>query len=484
MRLTAALLALVATASSANAFFKMEFTNVLVTERSDPLFFPGTHSMHTHTILGGSNFHPNATYESLRGSECTSARAREDKSSATPTMYFQWANGSFTPVPYVGGSALIYYLFRDNPADKYPIQAFPPGFKMLTGNPFDRTYTLKGNMKDAIGWNCLGSPSPTRQEGSGLPIDRACSANLRGEIRFPSCWDGKNLYKADGSHVAYSEGESGPCPGTHPRRLVTLFYEINFYVQAFEQYRSQAKNPSQPFVLANGDPTGFGWHGEFMNGWDVPLLQKAIETCLSPTSGGLDECKVLDLYPTTHSCKRTTIWNEWVTDKTFPKLPGNNPLTTTAAQAKKKDVMDQGPALLTTKPTTYEGLVPPVGAKVLPGSPTFVTSAKGYRYQGCYADNVSSKRTLSKGLANDGKTVAGCLNAGKAGGYAYVGLEHHGECWASNTAPKTKKLDDGECGLVCDGLASNYCGGSNALAVYKLTSTKAKRHLNSPTFEH
>lgn len=126
-------------------------------------------------------------------------------------------------------TAHSYYLFRNHPSDKYPIKAFPPDFRMVTGSPMLRTNNrTSGPDKDIIGWNCLGSATPTRE--TGFPKNKVCSGNLRGEIRFPvrppflalpdlvahshfaqqSCWNGKDLYKPDGSHMAYSDGESGP----------------------------------------------------------------------------------------------------------------------------------------------------------------------------------------------------------------------------------------------------------------------------------
>jgi len=98
-----------------------------------------------------------------------------------------------------------YYLFRYNEADETNVTAFPPGFRMVIGDPFARTYNQTGAARDTIGvslrsshtaflatdsgrcvsgWNCLGGPEPTRVEGSGLPVDRYCADNLRGEIRF------------------------------------------------------------------------------------------------------------------------------------------------------------------------------------------------------------------------------------------------------------------------------------------------------------
>lgn len=33
-----------------------------------------------------------------------------------------------------------------------------------------------------------------------------CLNGMRAQIHFQTCWDGKNLYKPDNSHVAYLSG--------------------------------------------------------------------------------------------------------------------------------------------------------------------------------------------------------------------------------------------------------------------------------------
>ena len=87
--------------------------------------------------------------------------------------------------------------------------------------------------------------------------------------------------------MAYPDGiDNGQCPPTHPIHLVSLFYEVYFDVAPFN-----ALNDGGRFVLANGDPTGYGLHGDFMNGWDRSVLSRAVATCTA-NSGVIEDCPV------------------------------------------------------------------------------------------------------------------------------------------------------------------------------------------------
>ncbi|KAI5475386.1 WSC and DUF1996 domain containing protein [Pseudohyphozyma bogoriensis] len=306
--------------------------------------------------------------------------------------YFQWKNGSFTKVDQVGGG-LIYYLPRNHSTDTTPVMAFPDGLRMLIGNPMLRTYNASSPMAQAIGWNCLGQASnPTRNPF--LPPND-CPNGLRGELRFPSCWDGKNIDSSDHiSHMSYGGGESGPCPATHPVRIVTLFYD---------------------------DPTGY-----FLDGWDKPTLQNAINTCTSD-SGVIEYCKVFDLYDSGHTCAKTPSVNEIITG-TLATLPGCNPVTYT------QTAMCTAPTTpsLFTSPVGYEGGAPPPGAQVLSNAPRVLESYKTWTYKSCYSD-ADTTRALPHGLSNPAATANGCLDACAAANYTMCGIEYHGECWGANT---------------------------------------------------
>lgn len=109
----------------------------------------------------------------------------------------------------------------------------------------------------AIGFNCLNYAKAP--EGSlsrhFLPdkayLDANCADGVRFEHMFPSCWNGVDVDSPDHrSHVAYPDlVMTGNCPKSHPKRLISLFYEIIWNTAAF-------KGRNGRFVISNGDIQG------------------------------------------------------------------------------------------------------------------------------------------------------------------------------------------------------------------------------------
>ncbi|KAI0392621.1 hypothetical protein F5Y17DRAFT_435644 [Xylariaceae sp. FL0594] len=345
-----ATLAFLGMSSVTEAFWRMECRGSTGLARVDPIVDFNKVSAHAHAIHGSSGFGPAATYEDLVNGDCTSCAVKQDKSAYwTPSMYFLDATtGEFSTVPQVGGM-LAYYLPRgDN------VTAFPPGFQMIAGSNYRRDYTVGdpyspdppqsswAGLKQtgqtdleqrALGFNCLNykaaaEPSLFRHY---LPnktfTDANCPDGLRLELMFPSCWNGEVTSDDHKSHVAYPDlVGNGNCPDTHPQRLATLFYETIWDTNAAE---FQGKSGS--FVISNGDPTGFGYHGDFMTGWDPKFLQEAIDTCTNE-SGELTDCPVfvnngpLLSEDVQRQCKFKTpvsLVDEDASGKNLAKLPGN-----------------------------------------------------------------------------------------------------------------------------------------------------------------
>ncbi|KFZ20428.1 hypothetical protein V502_03178 [Pseudogymnoascus sp. VKM F-4520 (FW-2644)] len=302
MKFTAATAAAVL-AGSAEAFWRMECRGRSGLARLDPLVNPGVASSHAHTIFGSSGFTESSGTDELLAGDCTSCAVTEDKSAYwTPPMYFKnAATGQYKLVDQVGGM-LSYYFLNYAPGET-KITAFPHGMEMIAGDTNQRNFTAgedapttqKGLAQKAIGFNCLNYDIAA--EGSlyrhFMPdkayLDANCKDGIRAELMFPSCWNGKDVTSANKmDHVAYpSSVMDGTCPEGFPTRLPGLFYETIWNTAEFAGIDGE-------FVFSNGDPTGYGYHGDFIMGWEEEFLQSAVDTCTN-NSGRIQDCALFTL---------------------------------------------------------------------------------------------------------------------------------------------------------------------------------------------
>jgi hypothetical protein len=233
------------------------------------------------------------------------------------------------------------------------IEPFPPGLHMVVGNPELRSPPATGGQSiidnsdgtpQPIQWVCprtntnsplypansdglhgVGIQDPGNAgAGVGFP-DQNCdgyASPLRADIHFPSCWN-----KAAGL-TDYKNNMQFPTNGNCPEGFVHLphlFYEVYWNTPVFASRWTQGQG-KQPFVLSNGDPTGYGLHADFLAGWDTATLTQIINNC-DAGDAGMDKCPGLigGLNDPSTSCNIASPINEVVTG-TMSKLPGNNPI--------------------------------------------------------------------------------------------------------------------------------------------------------------
>ena len=263
-------------------------------------------------------------------SNCTSCSITQDRSAYwTPALYFEHDdNVTYTLVPQVGGMT-VYYFNNQGPAGQN-VTAFPKGFSMISGDTRQRNFTLPipdppksfwgpedttqaALAQKAIGFNCLSHSPGFVTEGAleyhyirnKTFTDEECRDGLRLEVMFPSCWNGKDVTSDDHkSHIQFPElVENGACPDGFPVRMPVLFYETIFDIAQFSDYSGR-------FMLANGDFTGYGYHGDFIAGWNDTFLQQALGKYLflqSMYSTGVPQCSRSSLSPAISIILATTV---------------------------------------------------------------------------------------------------------------------------------------------------------------------------------
>jgi len=219
--------------------------------QDDPIvFFRQPGRSHDHTFFGNTSTNANSTPASLRAAGETTCRLDEDTAA-------YWA-----PTLFVGGNAvrprgaIAYYLRRTIE----PVQAFPANLKVVAGNAAARS----AQSTRVTFWTCGG-----RTISSDIPT--CARSNLRLQVNFPNCWNGRQLDSADHrSHLAYSN--DGVCPASHPVEVPTLRLVVYYGVAG----------GSQAELSSGGD---FSGHADFVNAWDQDTLVRLVDRYLNRSRG-------------------------------------------------------------------------------------------------------------------------------------------------------------------------------------------------------
>ncbi|RYP40274.1 hypothetical protein DL767_001817 [Monosporascus sp. MG133] len=239
--------------------------------RRDPVVGPGADLLdHVHAVIGGTNFFAGKTpANALTSAETTCDKELDHSIYWVSQLYHITPDNEYEMVEFKGPA--VYYQNRacDTSLDARPARATgptshalsPEGLQMVAGDPMKRTFDQSDIEQRAVNHLCFLRGGGSVQPNS-LPLEQCIET--RSQVTFPSCWNGKDLDSPD--HKSHRRSSRvAPDRGHHHLLRVLL--------QHVELQRPQLR-------LRAGDKTGYGFHGDFVNGWkDLQRLGDARRTC-------------------------------------------------------------------------------------------------------------------------------------------------------------------------------------------------------------
>ncbi|MGH2704552.1 MAG: DUF1996 domain-containing protein [Actinomycetota bacterium] len=243
---------------------KCEYSHSL---KDDPIVFPGqAGASHLHDFFSARSTDANTTTESLMRDRTTCSDPLDLSAYWMPAVYDVKGNQE---------TAMVIDAYYTLGGKHPPIKRYPLGLRMIAGD----AKSTSPQPLDRVLYRCADNRGGQTQNTSTVPT---CDNgwNLIALVKFPDCWDGKNLDSADHkSHMTYSGGSprGGPdCPSSHPVPLPELVFNARFGKGSINSYQG---GPGT--TLASGSPLSL--HADFWNAWDPARQQFLVDACLNGT---------------------------------------------------------------------------------------------------------------------------------------------------------------------------------------------------------
>ncbi|MGL5818501.1 MAG: DUF1996 domain-containing protein [Phycicoccus sp.] len=222
----------------------------------DPLvFFQQHNASHLHDFVGNTTTDASSTAARMRGGRTTCATPKDTSGYWFPTVS---RNGKDLTPEIVD----VYYL---NALKGDRMVAPPTGFRMISGDATGVEDAVHAGSRYA-GFTCGGD------EGDFMATIPQCGdRGVTMKIQFPDCWDGRNLYRPDQGHVAFSTFSlaSGNfrCPASHPVSIPQI--RVNAH---YPQLRD-ASGVRLSTATGGLDTV----HADVFNGWEPAALRQVVD---------------------------------------------------------------------------------------------------------------------------------------------------------------------------------------------------------------
>jgi hypothetical protein len=277
---------------------------------ADPIVDPGnTRFPHLHMFWGNTGADAHSTYTSLR----TTGNGTCDGGPLNRSAYWMPAIFDGADQVVVPSNFELYYKAENAPLDsnKVPqVRQYPNGLRMIAGARLDGlavdpSASPANGANITWGWKC-----GTDGKGSATIPECAVGQRLTAWVRFPYCWDGKDLDSADHrSHLRYGTNNTwGRCPSTHPIHLpeLTEFAHFNSVPAGTSTWYTSSDR------MHHVRPNGSTLHADWFGAWDNPVQDRWLKACLigyrSASNGVLCDGQQLKAPPKYSGSNRLSGW--------------------------------------------------------------------------------------------------------------------------------------------------------------------------------
>ncbi len=246
----------------------------------DPIVFPGEPGNgHLHMFFGNTKANAYSTFDSLMNTGTGTCNGED----LNRTAYWIPAVLDENGYALLPDHIMVYYKNDNaflNGANEL-VEPFPDDLRIIAGEgraTSPQTERTGENDIPHVSFSC----GPAYGDNQKQPLIPQCSAPnfIEAQIAFPSCWDGKNLYEEDQSHMAQPlYGYFGStCPDTHPNDISSIMYRV-FFKPA--DYGGTLKNLYLSSDVRNGEllPGGTTLHGDWFGAWHPEAMRQWVTNC-------------------------------------------------------------------------------------------------------------------------------------------------------------------------------------------------------------
>ncbi len=217
----------------------------------DPIVHPFQAGLsHLHQFFGNAEVDSGPNYDDVIGADTSCEQAKDTASYWAPALLAEDGNR-------IESLGMTAYYRPGSGIDPTSVEPYPAGLMMIGGD----STADEPQPTDIVAWSCGTGPRREVEPPTCPP-----GSTLRMLVKFPDCWDGRDLDGEGGfGHMEYSDGG---CPDTHPHPLPQLLVAIDY----------PSVDPVGLSLASGSIRTG---HADFWNVWDQDKLEEEVALCLN-----------------------------------------------------------------------------------------------------------------------------------------------------------------------------------------------------------